>query len=72
MANLEKPIEQHIPSDPIEDVHEGPFIEDIIEDPLHDTIIETIEELKYPLDYFNEDDHMCIPDLPQIETTLET
>ena len=43
LAKLEGPIEQHIPSDPIEYVHKGSLIEDIIEDPLHDTIIETIQ-----------------------------
>ena len=35
---LEKPIEQHIPSDPIEHVQNISSIEDNIEDPLHDII----------------------------------
>ena len=59
LVRLEKPIEQHIPSDIIKDVHNCPLIEDIIDDPLYDTIIETIEDLKYPQYYFSEDDHMC-------------
>ena len=72
MENLEKPIEQCILSDPIEDFHEGPLIEDIIEDPFHVAIIETIKDLKYPRDYFSKYDHMCIPDFPQEETIIET
>ena len=42
-AKLKEPIEQHIPSDPIEYVHKVSLIENNIEDPLHDIIIETIE-----------------------------
>ena len=44
LVRLEEPIEQHILSDPIEYVHEGPLIEDIIEDPFQVSIIETIED----------------------------
>ena len=47
------------------------MFEDVIEYPLHNTIIETIEDLKDPRDYFSEDDHMCILDLPQEETIIE-
>ena len=65
---LEEPIEQHIPSDPIEDIDEGPLIEDVIEGPRHCVMIETTVDLKYPQDCFNKDDHMCIPYLPQKET----
>ena len=35
---LEKPTDQHIPSDPIEYVHKVSLIEDNIEYPLHDII----------------------------------
>ena len=49
----------------IEDIDEGPLIENVIEYPFHNTMIEATEDLKYPQDCFNEDDHMCIPDLPQ-------
>ena len=56
----------------IEDIDEGPLIEDVIEGPLHCAMIETTEDLKYPQDYFSEDDHMCIPDLPQEETITKT
>ena len=51
-AKLEEPIEQHIPSDPIECLHKVSLIEDIIEDPLHDTIVETIKNLECSHDYF--------------------
>ena len=47
---LEEPIEQHIPSDPIEDIDEGPLIEDVIEGPLHCAMIETTKDLKCPRD----------------------
>ena len=36
---LEEPIEQHIASNPIEDIDEGPLIEDVIEGPLHYAMI---------------------------------
>ena len=68
MAKLVEPIEQHIPSDPIEYVHKGSLIEDIIEDPLHNTIIETIENLECSHEYFIDNDHCFSPDLPQEET----
>ena len=68
LAKLEGPIEQHIPSDPIEYVHKGSLIEDVIEDPLHDTIIETIENLECSHDYFIDNDHSFSPNLPQEET----
>ena len=41
---LEKPTEQHIPSDPIEHVQKVSLIEDNIEDPLHDIITEAYKE----------------------------
>ena len=41
---LEEPIEQHIPSDPIEDIDEGPLNEDVIEGPFHCAMIETTED----------------------------
>ena len=63
LVRLEEPIKQHIRSDPIED---------IVKDPLHDTIMETIEDLKYPRDYFSKDDHRCILELPQEEIIIET
>ena len=72
MEKLEEAIEQHIPINPIEDIHEGPLIEDIIESPLHCAMIETTEDLKYPRDCFNEGDHMCILDFPQEETIIKT
>ena len=68
--NEEEPIEQHIPSDPIEYVHKGSLIEDIIEDPLHDTIIETIENLECSHEYFIDNDHGFSPDLPQEEIII--
>ena len=71
MEKLEEPIEQHVPSDPIEDTDEGTLIEDVIEGPLHCAMMETTEDLKYPQDCFSEDDHMCIPDFPQQETIIE-
>ena len=43
---LEEPFKQHIPSDPIEDIDEGP---------LHCAMIETTEDLKYPQDCFSEE-----------------
>ena len=65
LEKLEEPIEQHIPSDPIEYVHKVSLIEDNIEDPLHNIIIETIEKLECSHDYFIDNDHLFSPDLPK-------
>ena len=44
---------------------------DIVEDPPHDPTIENIEYWGSFHDYFIDDDHICMQDLPQEETIIE-
>ena len=54
--------------DPIEFVHEEPFIEDIVEDPPHVTSTENIEDWGPFHDYFSDHDHICTLDQSQDQT----
>ena len=49
-------------------MHEEPLIENIIEDPLHVTQTDNSDDWECFHDYFNDDDHICTPNLPQDET----
>ena len=53
-------------------MHEEPLSENIIEDPPHVTSTENIDDWEYFHDYFNDDDQICTPDLPQDETITES
>ena len=59
--------EEEIHDDPIDDVHEEPFIED----PPHVTLTENIDDWECFHDYFSDYDHICTPNLPQDETITE-
>ena len=63
--------EDKIHYDSIAFVHEEPLIENIVEDPSHVTSKENIYDWELFHDYFNDDDHICTPNLPQEETIIE-
>ena len=69
MANNTQFSEIH--DDPIEFVHEEPFIEDIVEDP-HVTLTENIEDRGPSHDYFSDEDHICTLDQSQDETITKS
>ena len=59
--HLEKSIEQHIPSYPIEYVQNVSLIEDNIEDPLHDIITEAYIETYDKISIVCRDTRPCSP-----------
>ena len=63
---LEKPTEQHIPSDPIEYVQKVSLIEDNIEDPLHDIITEAYKETYDKISMVCGDTKPCSPHVMKV------
>ena len=68
LKRIREQIEQHLHYDPNEEVYQNL---DIVEDPPHDCSTKNIEEWGFFHDYFSDDDHICTPDPPQEETTIE-
>ena len=64
--------EEEIHDDPIEVVHEEPFIEDIVEDPPYVTTRETIENWGPSRHYFSDEDHICNLGQFQHKTIIES